>query len=351
MAPTEGELDFPDDGEKHQAMEPLLADVFECTYCEKSFLGPPQSNQQLQLYKDHLIEFHKMSKEVNKMIHQVASEYKAKIESKKVLTSKDNKIPDKKEKEIKSTRIDISTQTYPKDFYRHFMHQDWDCSIDWKAVPRSKAITASTKASIETKENQPKQDNSSSDSLPVIEQALSLNKEDFDNIGEGIKFPISDIGSPKILGSPKKNLISVSKKEESPNKKRELDINAWTRPVKSNIVTINNTSQPNSNKSVKLRWEEKDKNLNGKYTFDLIKEPEAKRQKIVVRFKQEEDKNVKLKDSLSKQKPIAATVESKVISYTDQSLVIPYQEISANSSLLETQIISTQQSTSKFKLI
>ena len=70
----------------------------------------------------------------------------------------------------------------------------------------------------------------------------------------------------------------------------------------------------------------------------------------MVRFKQEEDKNVKLKDALSKQKPIAATVESKVISYTDQSLVIPYQEISANSSLLETQIISTQQSTSKFKL-
>ena len=347
MAPTDGESDLPRDGEENEAMQPLVADVFECTYCEKSFLGPPQSNQQLQLYKDHLTEFHKMSKEVNKMIHQVASEYKAKIESKKVLTSKDNKIPDKKEKVIKSTRIDISTQTYPKEFYRHFMHQDWDCSIDWKTVPRSKTIATSTKASVETKENQPKQDNSSRDSLPVIEQALSLNKEDFDNIGEVIKFPISDIGRTKILGSPKKNLISVSKKEESPNKKRELDINAWTRPVKSNIVTLTNASQPNSNKSVKLRWEEKDKNLNGKYTFDLIKEPEAKRQKIVVRFKQEEDKNVKLKESLSKEAFIAGTMDTKVISCSDQSLANTYEESLANDRLLGTHVISTQQSTSK----
>ena len=351
MAPTEGESDLPRNGEDNQAMQPLVADVFECTYCEKSFLGPPQSNQQLQLFKDHLTEFHKMSKEVNKMIHQVASEYKAKIESKKVLTSKDNKIPDKKEKEIKNTRIDISTQTYPKDFYRHFMHQDWDCSIDWKTIPRSKAIATSTKASVEAKENQPKQNNSSSGSLPVIEQALSLNKEDFDNIGEVMKFPISDIGSKKCLGSPNKNLISIIKKEESPNKKRELDINAWTRPVKSNIVTLNNASQPNLNKSVKLRWEEKDKNLNGKYTFDLIKEPEAKRQKIVVRFKQEADKNVKLKDSLSKEASIAGTVESKVISYADQSLVSTYQATSANDRLFETQTISTEQSTSKLKLL
>ena len=348
MAPTQGESDLPHDGEINQAMEPSIADVFECTYCEKSFLGPPQSNQQLQLYKDHLTEFHKMSKEVNKMIHQVASEYNAKIESKKVLTSKDNKIPDKKEKEIKSTRIDISTQTYPKDFYRHFMHQDWDCSIDWKTVPRPKAIATSTKASAETKENQPKQDNSSSNSLPVIEQALSLNKEDFDNIGEVIKFPISDIGSKKILSSPKKNLISASKKEESPNKKRELDINAWTRPVKSNIVTLNNASQQNLNKSVKLRWEEKDKNLNGKYTFDLIKEPEAKRQKIVVRFKQEEDKNVKLKDNLPKESSIAGTVDANVISYTDQKSVSTYEGLSANDRLFGTHIISTEQSTSKF---
>ena len=349
MAPTEGDSDLHEDGEKNQATELSMADVFECTYCDKSFLGPPQSNQQLQLYKDHLTVFHKISKEVNKMIHQVASEYKAKLENKKVLISKDNQIPDKKEKEIKSTRSDISTQTNPKDFYRHFMHQDWDCSIDWKLVNRPKVITVPKKVSEECKENHPKQDKSTSDSLPVIEQALSLNKEAFDNIGEVIKFPISDIGSAKTLGSPKKNLISFSKKEESPNKKSELDINAWTRPVKSNILNTNNASHSNPNKSVKLRWEEKDKKLNGKYTFDLIKEPEAKRQKIVVRFKQEEEmKNVKLKDSSLEPASIAGPTKSNIILCTDHNSINTSQTSLVNDGLLGHQINETEQSTSRF---
>ena len=348
MAPTEGEPTRLTNEEGTQAEESTINDMFECTFCETSFLGPPQSNQQLQLYKDHLTGFHKMSKEVNKMIHQVASEYKTKIESKKVLASKDNQIPDEKEKQTQLKINNISTQTCPKDFYHNFMHQDWDSSIDWKIIPNPKPLTAPKKVPIETKENNPENDKSMNHSLPiVIEQALSLKKEAFDKLGTTIQFPLSDIGSTKITSSPKNNLNNVIKKEESPNKKRELNINDWTRPVKSNVVIVGNTSQPSSNKSVKLKWEEKDKNINGKYTFDLIKESSAKRQKIVVRFKQEESHNVNVIQTQSEPLVAGCSVESNGIISTDQSVDKTSKLISSDNRLLDSQIVSSLQSTSK----
>ena len=103
--------------------------------------------------------------------------------------------------------------------------------------------------------------------------------------------PIRDDDKLQCLSSPKKKVDVCDKKEASPIKERVFNINDWTRPVRPNMSTSETPSPQKENKSVKLRWEEKDEKLNGKYTFDLIKEPSAKRQKIVVRFKQTQEVN------------------------------------------------------------
>ena len=198
------------------------------------------------------------------------------------------------------------------------------------------------------KENYPEQDKGTNDSLPVIEQAVSLNQEAFDKMGSDIKFPITDTSRTRILASPKKNLIYVSKKEESPNKSRELNINDWTRPIRSSVATTDKASQPISNKSVKLRWEEKDEKLKGKYTFDLIKEPAAKRQKIVVRFKQEDEvQKVKLEDTSSEKDLTASSVGSNGMIYPEGNLAYTSQILSTDDS---SKIESSGQSTSKIKI-
>ena len=348
MTPTEGDPSLHEGGETNKVEESTNGGMFECTYCETSFLGPPQSNEKLQIYKDHLIGFHKINKEVNKMLHQVANEYRSENEKKKVLTSKDNQMTERKENSDKRTCSEVSTQTNQKDFYRNFMHQDWDCSIDWKNIPKLKPITNSKKVSMTMKENHPEQDKGTNDSLPVIEQAVSLNQEAFDKMGSDIKFPITDISRTRNLASPKKNLIYVSKKEESPNKSRELNINDWTRPIRSSVATTDKASQPISNKSVKLRWEEKDEKLKGKYTFDLIKEPAAKRQKIVVRFKQEDEvQKVKLEDTSPEKDLTASSVGSNGMIYPEGNLAYTSQILSTDDS---SKIDSSGQSTSKIKI-
>jgi hypothetical protein len=263
---------------------------FECTYCETSFAGPPQSNEKLQLYKDHLVGFHKISKDINKMMHIAANEYAAvQKQNQKVLTSRDNQLSEQEDN--KRTSSDSHTQTCPKDFYRHFMHQEWDGSIDWKIIPKP-SISKPKKILHKKKENVPQHEDGTSYCLPVIEKALSLKPETFNRIGMNMQSLIMYDNKFKCFNSHKKKIDTSIKIEQPPSKTHDLNINDWTRSVKSNGAASKNLSPEKQDKSVNLRWEEKDEKLDGKYTFDLIKEPSAKRQKIVVRFRQEQERDL-----------------------------------------------------------
>ena len=256
---------------------------FDCTYCDTVFTGPPQANEKLEIYKNHLVEFHKISKDVNKMLHQMASQYKSdekqRQQQKNVLSSKDNQIG--QTKKLNHTH----TQTSPKDFYRHFMHQEWDDIIEWKsfqkpANPKPKIL------SNQSKENKPRLEPRNNESLPVIGKALSLKAEAFEMIGLNMQSEILDHPKATLDSSPSSKFVSNTASLEPTNKSRELNINDWTRPIKPRVPSISIASPSNPNTVVKLKWGEKEKMPNEKYTFDLVKEPSEKRQKIVVRYKQ-----------------------------------------------------------------
>ena len=256
---------------------------FDCTYCDTVFTGPPQANEKLEIYKNHLVEFHKISKDVNKMLHQMASQYKSdekqRQQQKNVLSSKDNQIG--QIKKLNHTH----TQTSPKDFYRHFMHQEWDDIIEWKsfqkpANPKPKIL------SNQSKENKPRLEPRNNESLPVIGKALSLKAEAFEMIGLNMQAEILDHPKATLDSSPSSKFVSNTASLEPTNKSRELNINDWTRPIKPRVPSISIASPSNPNTVVKLKWGEKEKMPNEKYTFDLVKEPSEKRQKIVVRYKQ-----------------------------------------------------------------
>ena len=256
---------------------------FDCTYCDTVFTGPPQANEKLEIYKNHLVEFHKISKDVNKMLHQMASQYKSdekqRQQQKNVLSSKDNQIG--QTKKLNHTH----TQTSPKDFYRHFMHQEWDDIIDWKSFqkpsnPKPKILPN------QSKENKSKLEPRNNESLPVIGKALSLKAEAFEMIGLNMQAEILDHPKATLDSSPSSKFVSNNASIEPTNKSRELNINDWTRPIKRSVPSISIASPSNPNNVVKLKWGEKEKTPNEKYTFDLVKEPSEKRQKIVVRYKQ-----------------------------------------------------------------
>ena len=256
---------------------------FDCTYCDTVFTGPPQANEKLEIYKNHLVEFHKISKDVNKMLHQMASQYKSeekqRQQQKNVLSSKDNQIGQTKKLNHNHT------QTSPKDFYRHFMHQEWDDIIDWKSFqkpsnPKPKIL------SNHSKENKSKLEPRNNESLPVIGKALSLKAEAFEMIGLNMQSEILDHPKATLDSSPSNKCVSNTASLEPTNKSRELNINDWTRPIKPSVPSISIASPSNPNTVVKLKWGEKEKTPNEKYTFDLVKEPSEKRQKIVVRYKQ-----------------------------------------------------------------
>ena len=256
---------------------------FDCTYCDTVFTGPPQANEKLEIYKNHLVEFHKISKDVNKMLHQMASQYKSdekqRQQQKNVLSSKDNQIGQTKKLNHNHT------QTSPKDFYRHFMHQEWDDIIDWKSFQKP----SNAKPKIlpnQSKENKSKLEPRNNESLPVIGKALSLKAEAFEMIGLNMQAEILDHPKATLDSSPSSKFVSNTASLEPTNKSRELNINDWTRPIKPSVPSISIASPSNPNNVVKLKWGEKEKTSNEKYTFDLVKEPSEKRQKIVVRYKQ-----------------------------------------------------------------
>ena len=56
MTPSEGEPSIHIDGETNMAENLSNGGMFECSYCETSFPGPPTSNQKLQIFKDHFYE-------------------------------------------------------------------------------------------------------------------------------------------------------------------------------------------------------------------------------------------------------------------------------------------------------
>ena len=298
---------------------------FECTYCTTSFSGPPQANEKLHLYKEHLVGFHKISKDVNKMIHLVAIEHQSNLNKVvNVLTSKDNQTIESKPQKYN----DNQTQTCAKDLYRHFMHQEWDSAIDWKTIPnlsnsRPKHILS------RKKENRPHQEETKNERLPVIEKALSLNVEAFNRIGMNIQQ--KNIDDRKVYSSTlqrKKIDAGNASNEESPNKKRELNINDWTRPVKSKLFPFSKSSAHTSNNTVNLKRDMRDDNLQGKYTFDLVNEPSAKRQKIVVRFTQDQENDMPTSNIL----PVQHVPDAKHSDQSNDLRLSLKENISSNSS-------------------
>ena len=139
----------------------------------------------------------------------------------------------------------------------------------------------------QSKENKSKFLPRNNESLPVIGKALSLKAEAFEMIGLNMQSEILDHPKPTSLdSSPSSKFVSNNASIEPTNKSRELNINDWTRPIKRSVPSISIASPSNPNTVVKLKWGEKEKTPNEKYTFDLVKEPSEKRQKIVVRYKQ-----------------------------------------------------------------
>ena len=267
---------------------------FDCTYCDTVFTGPPQANEKLEIYKNHLVEFHKISKDVNKMLHQMASQYKQRQQQKNVLSSKDNQIG--QTKKLNHTH----TQTSPKDFYRHFMHQEWDDIIDWKSFQKPSNPKPKILSNL-SKENKSKLGSRNNESLPVIGKALSLKAEAFEMIGLNMQSEILDHPKATLDSSPSSKCVPNTASLEPTTKSRELNINDWTRPIKRSAPSsISIASPSNPNNIVKLKWGEKEeKTSNEKYTFDLVKEPSEKRQKIVVRYKQiKNDEMLSLAESI-----------------------------------------------------
>ena len=259
---------------------------FECVYCDKSFAMPSQSTDDIHLYKEHLAVFHQIIKNVNKIIHNtVSKEYEpGVVEGKCLVTRPEKEILRTENNSQKSNSV--HTQTCPKDFYRHFM-QNWDTSIDWKLYPKPGIVKPKNNLN-KKKESALQNGENNIDGLPIIRNSLSLKAEAFERLGMNTVCPSSFVENETEHFKPPINKLDTNIiKTESPSKVRELNINDWTRPVKSYSTELNKSLKRPPNKAIVINASNKDCTFQDKYTFSVINEPSTKRQKILVKFKKD----------------------------------------------------------------